>query len=306
VPAVKIHFDGQISSYDLRLLRIFKAVVDSGGFTAAEVELNISRSAISAAISDLESRMGLTLCRRGRAGFSLTEAGEQVVGRMRELFGALDRFRSDINAIHTSLKGELRIGITDNLISVRRMRIVHSLTSLKRHAPDVIINIRTMPPAEIEKAVLNAELDIGLLPHWRTAQGLVYEPLYEEESGLYCGATHPLYGMDDRNLSIGDVQRCEVAMPAYALPERMQELFRSQKITATVSDREAVAFLLMTGCYVGLLPSDYAQRWVDRALIRRLLPNEFSFVSQYVVVSRAGNAKNPVVSSYLEGLRASH
>jgi DNA-binding transcriptional LysR family regulator len=305
VPAVKIHFEGRISDFDLRLLRIFRAVVDSGGFTPAEVELNISRSAISAAIGDLEARLGLKLCRRGRAGFSLTDAGVQVERTMRELFLALDRFRADINAIHTSLKGELRIGVTDNLISVRRMRIVNSLAALKQRAPDVIINIRTMPPADIEKAVLNADLDVGLVPRWRSTPGLDYEPLYEEESGLYCGAKHPLFELDDASLSIDHVQSCEVAMPSYALPERMQDLFRTQKITATVSDREAVAFLLMTGCFVGMLPADYAQRWVDRGLIRRILSAEVSFKSEYVAASRTSSARNPVVSAYLAGLRAS-
>ena len=46
-------FSSQIGNTDLRLLRIFKAVVECGGFAAAEVTLNIGRSAISIAISDL-------------------------------------------------------------------------------------------------------------------------------------------------------------------------------------------------------------------------------------------------------------
>ncbi|MFT5707940.1 MAG: hypothetical protein ACI9ES_002242, partial [Oceanospirillaceae bacterium] len=39
----KMHFTGQIQDMDLRLLRVFKAVVESKGFSAAEVELNVSR-----------------------------------------------------------------------------------------------------------------------------------------------------------------------------------------------------------------------------------------------------------------------
>lgn len=305
MPVVKIHLDGQFSTFDLRLLRIFRAVVESGGFTAAEIELNISRSAISAAISDLESRLGFTLCRRGRGGFALTDAGARVVEKMSHLFRAIDSFRSDVSAIHTSLSGELRIGITDNLISMRRMRIVRSLAALKQRAPGVIINIRSMPPADIEKAVLNADLDVGLVPRWRHSPGLDYVPLYEEESGLYCGTGHPLNRLDDAAISLEAVRACEIAVPAYAQPERIQELYRQQKVTATVSDREGVAFLLMTGCFVGLLPTHYAQRWVDRGLIRRLLPEEFSFTSQYVAVSRSNSADTPVVSVYLEGLRTS-
>ena len=54
---------GQISDADIRLLRVFQAVVDCGGMTAAELELNISTSTISRHVKDLETRLGLTLCR---------------------------------------------------------------------------------------------------------------------------------------------------------------------------------------------------------------------------------------------------
>ena len=59
---------GQVSDMDLRLLRIFKSAVECGGMTAAELELNISTSTLSRHMKDLEERLGLVLCRRGRAG----------------------------------------------------------------------------------------------------------------------------------------------------------------------------------------------------------------------------------------------
>ena len=49
---------GQLSDIDLRLLRIFQVIVESGGFSQAEVVLNISSAAISVAVSDLETRLG--------------------------------------------------------------------------------------------------------------------------------------------------------------------------------------------------------------------------------------------------------
>ena len=69
---------GQIGDADLRLLRVFKAVADCGGMAAAERELGIAMSTISRHVKDLEQRLGLRLCRRGRAGFALTPEGEQL------------------------------------------------------------------------------------------------------------------------------------------------------------------------------------------------------------------------------------
>ena len=58
-----------ITEYDLRLLRIFISVVEHGGFAAAENSLGITRSTISVHMSNLETRMKLKLCLRGRGGF---------------------------------------------------------------------------------------------------------------------------------------------------------------------------------------------------------------------------------------------
>ena len=57
---------GQLADVDIRLLRIFRVVAEAGGVSAAELELNIGRSTISRHLKDLETRLGVTLCRRGR------------------------------------------------------------------------------------------------------------------------------------------------------------------------------------------------------------------------------------------------
>ncbi|MDX2319186.1 MAG: LysR family transcriptional regulator, partial [Moritella sp.] len=101
----------QLGDAHIRILRIFKVVVESGGFASAEVELNISRPAISQAISELESLLKMRLCHRGRSGFSITEQGEQVYQSTLQLLSSLATFKAQVNAINTDLVGELNIGI---------------------------------------------------------------------------------------------------------------------------------------------------------------------------------------------------
>ncbi len=61
---------------DLKLLRIFVSVVRHQGFANAQQELNLSTSAISTYMSQLEAALGLVLCHRGRGGVSLTNKGQ--------------------------------------------------------------------------------------------------------------------------------------------------------------------------------------------------------------------------------------
>jgi hypothetical protein len=86
---------------DLRLLRVFKTVVDCGGMAAAELELNIGTSTVSRHVKDLEVRLGLTLCRRGRAGFALTPEGQsRSTPRRCACWPATDAFRAGVDDIH--------------------------------------------------------------------------------------------------------------------------------------------------------------------------------------------------------------
>lgn len=96
---------GQLSDMDLRLLRVFKGVVQCGGMAAAELELNIGISTISRHVKDLETRLGLVLCRRGRAGFTLTPEGQTVYEETLRLLASMEAFRSRIDGIHDRMGG---------------------------------------------------------------------------------------------------------------------------------------------------------------------------------------------------------
>jgi LysR family transcriptional regulator, transcriptional activator for bauABCD operon len=77
---------------DLKLLRIFVSVVRHQGFANAQQELNLSTSAISTYMSQLEAALGLVLCHRGRGGFSLTSKGELFHQETLRLLGELEGF----------------------------------------------------------------------------------------------------------------------------------------------------------------------------------------------------------------------
>lgn len=93
---------GQLSDMDLRLLRVFKSVVDCGGMAAAELELNIGTSTVSRHIKDLETRLSLVLCRRGRAGFRSRPKGDVS---MTKPCGCWRRSKRSAAASTTSITG---------------------------------------------------------------------------------------------------------------------------------------------------------------------------------------------------------
>lgn len=288
-----------LNEADLRLLRVFRTVVECGGFTPAEVELNISRAAISQHMADLEKRLGLKLCRRGRAGFLLTDEGRAVHEAVGRFMSAAENFRAEINAIHARLRGELNIGITDNLVTSPRMRVTRALRALKEQGPEVRVNIRMIPPNEIERGVLDGQLHVGVVPTRRTLPGLTELSLYDEESQLYCAADHPLFACADARLDEDTIAAADAVAPA-SMPVTDSVPLR---VTATATDREGVAFLILTGCYIGYLPTHYARQWVDRGMMRPLRPDHYTQSVEYRAITLRGGHPNLVLETFMGLLR---
>ncbi len=292
----------QLGDAHIRLLRIFKTVVESGGFSAAEVELNISKPAISLAINELESLLNMKVCQRGRSGFAVTEHGEQVYQSALQLLSSLETFKSQINAINTELKGELNIGITDNMVTIPQMRITQALSTLKHRAPDIIINIRMMPPNDIETAILDGQLHVGVVPDLRTLPGLNYQPLYKEKSLLYCSDTHPLFDQDLASISDQALSQYDAVLPSYPQPAEIKRQQSMLNATATSTDREGIAFLILTGRFIGFLPTHLAERWVTQDKIRAIGEHTRSFNTHFSSVTRKGALSNLILDAYLEEL----
>ena len=301
--AYKRVLNAQLGDSDVRLLRIFRAVVESGGISAAEVELNMSVAAISMGIADLEKRLSLKLCQRGRAGFALSDEGSQVYQAVLQVLAALEDFRTEVNSIHANLRGELNIGITDNLVTMsEHMRVTHSLAALRERGPEVRINIRMLPPPEIEKSVLDGRMHIGVIPSLRPLAGLEYLDLYTEESRLYCGHEHRLYRRPDAT------EQEVLASPAVlatgvVLPDAARTFSQQMQAAGTATDREGIAFLILSGEYIGFLPRHYARRWVVEERMCEVMPEHFSFHTPFAAITRKGARPNLVLQTYLEELR---
>lgn len=297
---------GQLADADIRTLRVFNTVVECAGFTLAAVELNVTRSAVSLAMADLEQRLSLRLCERGRGGFAMTTEGREVYRQTQKLLVAFDEFRCGINSIHFHLKGELNIGITDNLVTMPQMRISNALAQLNQLGPDVQINIQMIPPKEIENGVLDGHLHTGIIPVLKTIAGLKYSALYDEKSSLYCSREHQLFSVNDENISTINLKDFNAVVPAYDQTSEINDLYQKLNPLATSTDREGVAFLILTGRYLGYLPDHYAKRWVNEGKMRAILPQIMTYQTHFAIIIKKGIIPNPVLENYLEQLKANH
>lgn len=297
---------GEIADVDLRLLRIFEAVVDAGGFSAAELELNIGRSTVSRHVADLEQRLGFVLCTRGRAGFALTEEGRQVHEAARRLLASVESFRNDLRSLQADLSGSLQLALFDKTATNPQSRIADAVRDFRLKAPAVSIDVTVDTIAAIEAGVLDGRFHLGVTPDHRRSDALCYQPLFHERMDLYCGRQHPLFGRGAAPLALEELRSHDYVGLAFHSPNMEATHRFGLARRATVTDQEAVATLVLSGCFVGFLPDHYAEGFVEKGLLQKVEAPEVTYDVLFVGVSRRSPAPTRVARAFLKSLAHSH
>lgn len=290
----------RLSDLDLKLLRIFKSVVEDGGLSAAEASLNMSVSNISTRLSDLENRIGARLCERGRHGFALTEQGKQIYRATQDLMLSLEDFASRVQTTVAHIKGELRLILTDNTLSDPKFPIVQIMQRFRARAPQVYIRLSQGSRSEVETAVINGNAQLGITSMTNSLGNLECHPLYAEDLFLYCGKQHPLFAKKAEEITLADIEQCcflDTASGSHCV----DPISGSVK-TATAASLEARALLILTGSHVSFLPSHYSQRWTGAGQMRALLPDTMYFKKDMYALTKKGRSSNPALDLFIEEL----
>lgn len=291
----------QLAGTDLRLLRVFDAVVRNRGFAAAQADLNISQSTISNHISALENRLGVTLCQRGRAGFSLTEKGRAVHLAAQKLLMSLDEFVTDTEALRGRLAGTLRIGVVDSVASDPNFVLPQAIAGFEKRADAVRFDLVHGSPQSLQTRVMEGEVHvaIGSFPH--KVKGLRYRRLYDEVNTLYCARGHMLFGVDDVAISAEMLTGFKAAGRSYwRADHRNNQNFVNT--TASAQGVEQQLILILSGAFIGFVPDHAAAPWVAQGMLRQLRPDLFTYSCTFDAVTRRGPGSGTMAESFLEEL----
>ena len=276
----------QVADTDLRSLAVFRAVVEHRSFLGAQVALGLSQSTVSFHIKALEDRLGLTLCRRGRGGFELTDRGAVVYERSKQLFLALDAFESGVGVLKRRITGTLRLGLVDNTITDPDLPIHRLIEVFGRKAPDAVLTVAIDVPEALLAELGNGGIDIAILPETQRYRGLKFSPLRDERHSLYCAVSHPLF--ERLGVTRADVAQHGFVVRTYANSLELQH-FPTAAARAYASNMEAQALFILSGRYLGYLPDHYAKTWVDRGAMRSILAESTFIDSPFFIVARAAD-----------------
>jgi DNA-binding transcriptional LysR family regulator len=292
----------QIKETNLRLLRIFRAVVGAGGFSNSQVMLGLSPSTISTQMSQLESLLGYTLCERGRSGFKLTDKGEHLYRYTNQLFESLGIFENQANELRGGLNGNLRIGLLDNVITDKNNPLSATLAKFTQQPNNNIkLSLDVLSPREMERGLLDKSIDLAIGIFNSHLSALKYRAWYYEEDVLVCHRDHPIASMVDARAQALAIPMTPKVVRTFLSNEEFPFADSEEKVPdAAVSNVEAAALLILTAVYIGFLPRHYALSWVQKGEMVEILPGKFSRGSHFsLVTSMNAAAASSAVLAFL-------
>jgi LysR family transcriptional regulator, transcriptional activator for bauABCD operon len=288
----------QLLHVDLRLLTILRTIVECKGLASAQNILNMSQSSVSASLGELEARLGLRLCNRGRSGFELTEAGRIVYEASHDLFDAVGRFSASTNAISDATRGVLRIGTVDAIATNAQLPLATSLRRFKKYAKNVLVDFLNAGPEELEAQVLQGKRDIVLGPYTERYANLTYVSLHQERQSLYLSKHHKLFNAKGKTADRDSLAGHAFVSRRYLHSSDLLRVGLSDP-QAIVDSMEAQLILIQSGEYFGYLPEHYAQAWVNSGELQALQSSKFSYDSHFYAVFMKQRIPNQLIKKFI-------
>ncbi len=252
-------------------LRYFFLVATTGSFRAGAERAHVSAPAMTKAIQKLEEETGARLFERTTRRVVLTEDGKAVLERAREVLRQVDGIRHDLDALRTSISGELRIGAME-VFSVHALP--RAVAALVTKHPGVVPLTYEMHPESMQRQIASGLLDVGFTIGGRPSKEVEAEVLGMARGVVVCGRGHPLFRA--RRVTRADLAVHSFVVPRFFDREHLPSLDQfpedrhPRRVGATIELLQMGVELVLSGRYLGCFPEVSVEHHLDRGALRRL------------------------------------
>lgn len=176
---------------ELRHLRYFLAVADTRSFTRAAERLHVTQPTLSHQIKQLEQMVGTMLLDRSTKEVELTAAGRLFKPYCERILKELEASALAISELEGLMRGSLRMAVFH---SFSHSTLPQIMSEFALRYPGVRVTTQLIPRADMERALIDAELDMAVAYASGDNEQIVAEPLFEEELVLVVGDKCPQAG----------------------------------------------------------------------------------------------------------------
>jgi len=178
-------------------LKVFYTVALRLNFTKAATELYISQPAVSKHIQELEETYKTKLFERNGSKIALTPAGEILLKHTKNIFEIYREIDFDMSSFINERQGLLRLGAST---TISQYIISPVLARFHQKQQDIKVNLLNGNTEQIENALINKEIEIGIVEGQSKNQSIKYIPFLKDELVLVCSTKNPLVKQNEISL----------------------------------------------------------------------------------------------------------
>ena len=288
-----------LQNLDWNLLKVFSEIVRYGGISRAADAIARQQPAVSSALKRLEDHLGVVLCRRGPAGFELTDQGKILWEACGRIESELVLLPSKFDDIANELAIEVRVLMVSNLVSDQFDAAIAKFNHLY---PRTELLISVAPCPDIEDSLIKNEAEIGVTPKMTPGDGLHYTRLYREQHVLVCSKEHQFYGRTFEDPA-------EVANEPFVLPHDNEAIpvqrYRERhgwgkRVAGQSADMNEVRRMVLAGLGIALLPQEFLEPDFRRGELCKLMAPSNETQDDIFVVAHPANPRFFAVSRFLD------
>ncbi len=182
---------------NLRTLELFCTIADQRSFSKAAAVHQLTQSAVSQAMQQLEESIGCQLIDRSKRPLVLTAAGKQFVSGVRGILRSYQRLEQEVRSTSEQLSGRITIG---TIVSVGLSYMPEATEAFSRLHPEVEVRTEFGSNDRVFEMTAAGEVDFGLVSFPRGSKDLQFVPWQQEPLRIVCSSEHPLAAQHEISL----------------------------------------------------------------------------------------------------------
>jgi LysR family transcriptional regulator, low CO2-responsive transcriptional regulator len=177
-----------IQHVSLRQLRVFEAAATNRSFSKAAEYLHLTQPGVSMHIKELEANAGLPLFERIGRKLYVTEAGQELLARTREILRALKDAEDTLDGLRGLRRGRINLAV----VSTAKYFVPRLLASFGRDFPELEIRLAVNNRNSVIGQLVANEVDLAIMGRSPQSLDTVAEPFAQNPHVIIAAPDHPL------------------------------------------------------------------------------------------------------------------
>jgi DNA-binding transcriptional LysR family regulator len=292
---------------EIRQLKAFVAIAEMGTFTAAALRVHVTQAAISMQIRQLENEVGAKLFVRAPRHVILTEAGEHLLQRARQILREHDAAIEEIAELAGAERGRLRIGSASAMVLTDPLPEI--LKDLRKQHPRAEISVVSGTSEALVEQILAGELDLAFVSLPVEARGIQTERLSEDQLVAIASPRHSLgkqrtvsaYTLAGEKLILGE----RGGNTRRLIDQFFAQAGVSLKVTMELSRQAAIKRMVEEDMGVGIVPLQSVRDEVQKGRLIRWWIEGAQINWELGIARLSSGYESPIMHSFIRAAKAS-